>query len=132
MVPPNLEGTGSVQTHVRGSNPENSPYISATDPQAALNPKDYGGNQIEIDVKQLQKDIDAGELPNTKFLTSQEVAAELQSKIDAARVRYSTNPSRKNAESLDNAVRDLGSAVRDGECLIKGCVPAKYINSNGG
>ncbi|MHC8326537.1 two-partner secretion domain-containing protein [Pseudomonas sp. LB1P83] len=127
LVPPNPEGTGTVQTHVRGSGPENSPYISVTDPSTALNPKDYGTHKVEIDVTRLQKDIDSGVLPNTKFLTSQQVAAELQSKLDAARVRFENNPSKRNEDSLKGAERDLGNAMRDGECLIKGCVPSTYI-----
>lgn len=32
-----------------------------------------------------------------------------------------------NSDSVINAHRDLGDAKRDGECLIKGCVPAVYI-----
>ncbi|MFJ2485443.1 DUF637 domain-containing protein [Pseudomonas sp. NPDC087639] len=129
LVPPNIDGTGSVQSHVRGGSPENSPYISVTDPSATSNPKDYGTNKIEIDVKRLQQDIDSGALPDTKFLTSQQVAAELQSKVDAARTRYTNNPSNKNKDSLMSAERDLGNATRDGECLIKGCVPADYIKT---
>jgi len=129
LVPPNINGTGSVQTHVRGGNPENSPYISVTDPSATSNPKSYGTDKIEIDVKRLQKDIDSGVLPDTKLLTNQQVAAELQSKVDAARARYTNNPSRNNKDSLINAERDLGNATRDGECLIKGCVPADYIKT---
>lgn len=66
-------------------------------------------------------------LPDTKFLTNQQVAAELQAKVDAARTRYENNPSRNNRDSLVNAERDLKNAVRDGECLIKGCVPSGYI-----
>ncbi|WP_256679856.1 hypothetical protein [Pseudomonas sp. Q1] len=68
LVPPNVNGTGSVQTHVRGGNPENSPYISVTDPSVASTPKDYGSDKIEIDVKRLKQDIDSGNLPGTKFL----------------------------------------------------------------
>lgn len=113
---------------MRGSAPENSPYISVTDPSTASNPKDYGTNQIEIDVKRLQQDIDSGVLPNTKFLTSQQVAAELQSKLDTAGVRYENNPSKRNEDSLKGAERNLGNVMRDGECLIKGCVPSTYIN----
>ncbi|WP_235181175.1 hypothetical protein [Pseudomonas syringae] len=127
LVPPNINGTGSVQTHVRGGNSENSPYISVTDPIATSNPKNYGTDEIEIDVKRLQQDIDSGALPDTKFLTNQQVTAELQSKVDAARARYTRNPSENNSDSLINAERDLGNAKRDGECLIMGCVPADYI-----
>jgi filamentous hemagglutinin len=127
LVPPNPEGTGSVQTHVRGGGSENSPYISVTDPRAASNPKDYGTHQIEIDVTRLQQDIDSGVLPNTRFLSNREIAAELQSRVDAAREKYTNAPSTKNETSLTRAEADLRNATRDGECLIKGCVPANYI-----
>lgn len=123
----NINGTGSVQTHVRGSNPENTPYISTTDPSATSNPKDYGTSKIEIDVKRLQQDIDSGALPDTKFLNNKQVVEELQEKLDAARMRYEKNPTRNNKDSVMNAFRDLGNATRDGECLIKGCVPSSYI-----
>ncbi|MBW8022652.1 hypothetical protein JHZ65_11830 [Pseudomonas syringae pv. maculicola] len=80
-----------------------------------------------MDVKRLQRDIDSGALPDTKFLTNQQVTAELQSKLDAARARYTRNPSENNSDSLINAERDLGNAKRAGECLIMGCVPTDYI-----
>ncbi len=102
-------------------------HISVTDPIAASNPKNYGADEIEIDVKRLQRDIDSGALPDTKFLTNQQVTAELQSKLDAARARYTRNPSENNSDSLINAERDLGNAKRAGECLIMGCVPTDYI-----
>uniref|UniRef100_UPI000AB902C3 DUF637 domain-containing protein n=1 Tax=Pseudomonas corrugata TaxID=47879 RepID=UPI000AB902C3 len=127
LVPPNPEGTGSIQTHVRGGGSENSPYISVTDPSAASNPKNYGVHKIEIDVTRLQQDIDSGALPNTKFLSNREIAAEMQSRVDAARERYTNSPSTKNETSLTRAEADLRNITRDGECLIKGCVPAKYI-----
>lgn len=53
LVPPNPEGTGSIQSHIRGGNSENTPYISTTDPKQAIHPKDYGSEQIKIDTKQL-------------------------------------------------------------------------------
>jgi len=86
-----------------------------------------GTDKIEIDVKRLQQDIDSGVLPNTKFLTNQEVTTELQTKVDAARDKFTNNSTPKNQTSLDRAETDLANAVRDGECLIKGCVPADYI-----
>ncbi|EGH29353.1 hemagglutination repeat-containing protein, partial [Pseudomonas syringae pv. japonica str. M301072] len=127
LVPPNQDGTGSIQTHVRGGGSENSPYISVTDPRVASDPKGYGSNKIEIDVDRLQKDIDSGLLPDTRFLTNREVVAELQARVNAAREKYIINPSPKNQTSLSRAESDLGNTVRDGECLIKGCVPATYI-----
>jgi filamentous hemagglutinin len=128
LVPPNPNGTGSVQSHVRGGNSENSPYISTTDPKAVSEPKEYGQNKIVIDVEGMQRDIDSGSLKNTQVLTSQQVRRELQLKIDQAQERYAANSSDKNLRSLEGAKKDLDNATRDGECLIRGCVPAKYIN----
>ncbi|WP_177063615.1 two-partner secretion domain-containing protein, partial [Pseudomonas gingeri] len=127
LVPANAEGNGSIQTHVRGGSSQESPYISTTDPRAANNPKDYGGDKISIDVKQLQKDIDAGKLTDTKIFTNQQVIDELQSKLDAARIRSFSNPSPANLKAVERAQGDLSNVIRDGECLIKGCVPGKYI-----
>ncbi|MCS3836419.1 hypothetical protein HNR03_000999 [Pseudomonas sp. JAI111] len=63
-----------------------------------------------------------------QILTNQQVRDELQLKLDQAQERYTANSSDKNLRSLEGAKKDLRNAVRDGECLIKGCVPAKYIN----
>jgi len=60
-------------------------------------------------------------------LTNREVVAELQARVNAVREKYIINPSLKNQTSLSRAESDLGNTVRDGECLIKGCVPATYI-----
>ncbi|WP_236277532.1 DUF637 domain-containing protein [Pseudomonas poae] len=128
LVPPNIDGTGSVQTHIRGSNPANSPYISATDPLVAGEVKDYGSHQIAIDIERLQKDIDAGKLSGTEILESAKVQAELQAKLDRAQQNFDANPTRKNTDKLESAARDLRNATRDGECLIKGCVPSGYFN----
>lgn len=75
----------------------------------------------------MQQDIDSGALPDTKYLDNRKVTEELQSKVDEARVKYTNNPSTKNEISLGRAEEDLSNAKRDGECLIKGCVPADYI-----
>lgn len=77
--------------------------------------------------KRLQEDIDSGLLPNTRFLSNREVTVELQAKINAAREKYTNNPSEKNQTSLNRAEADLVNVMRDGECLIKGCVPATYL-----
>lgn len=127
LVAANPDGTGSIQSHIRGGNESNTPYISTTDPKSTLEAKDYGGQQIEIDTKRLQEDINLGKLPNTQIVTHQKVKEELQMKIDEAQIKYDNNPTDKNQIRLDKAKADLDNAIRDGECLIKGCVPSDYF-----
>jgi filamentous hemagglutinin len=128
LIAANPEGTGSVQSHVLGTNPKNTPYISTTDPELTSTPKNYGDNQISVNSRDLQRDINAGRVSqDVEIVPPAKLQAELQSKIDAAQVRYDGNPSPANKESLDRANQALGFAVRDGECLVKGCIPAPYI-----
>jgi filamentous hemagglutinin len=130
LIPPNPNGTGSVQTHVRGSGPANTPYTSTTDPKSTNESKTYGANQIEINTQDLQRDINSGKAPqDIVILSPARVQQELQQKIDAAQKRFDNNPSQKNADSLGRANDDLKNATRDGECLIKGCVPASYMGT---
>jgi filamentous hemagglutinin len=116
---------------VRGSNPGNTPYISTTD-QAAVDPatlpKAYGSQQITVNTRDLQRDINAGAAPqSTEIVTNRQLVNDLQAKVDAAQAKFDANPSPKNTESLKRAKDDLSNAQRDGECLIKGCVPAPYF-----
>ncbi|WP_017478045.1 DUF637 domain-containing protein [Pseudomonas sp. PAMC 26793] len=127
LVPPNPNGGGSIQSHIRGGNSKDSPYISTTDPVVAGEIKSYGANQVAIDVGQMQKDIDAGKLANVEFIDNVKVKSALQQKIDQAERKYASNASDENARRLKAAQKDLENASRDGECLIKGCVPSKYI-----
>ena len=112
---------------MRGGDPENTPYISTTDPRYSQEPKNYGDQQITIDTQRLQQDIDAGKVSNTQIITHQQVRQELQSRVDVAQIKYDRNPTDKNEWSLNKAKQDLNNAVRDGECLIKGCIPSDYI-----
>jgi hypothetical protein len=127
LVPPNPSGTGTIQTHVRGSAPENSPFISTTDPKSTMEPKSYGSDQVRIDTKKLQQDINAGQVTGTQIISPQQLQTELQIKVNQAQIRYDTNPSKKNADRLRSSQQDFNNATRDGECLIQGCVPAKYL-----
>ncbi|WP_211333559.1 hypothetical protein [Sinobacterium caligoides] len=90
-------------------------------------PKDYGSNTIEIDTKRLQQDIDTGKVKDVEILPPKRVQAELQKNIDKAQARYDATPSQRNSDKLQDAKRDLDHAIRDNECLIKGCVPSNYI-----
>ena len=126
----NPQGTGSVTTHVRGSDPKNTPYISTTDPTSTEAPKNFGSQQVEINTRDLQRDINAGRVSpeTTEIVPHQRVVEELQQKVDQAQARYERNPTQRNSERLEDAQKDLTNAARDGECLIKGCVPAPYVS----
>jgi filamentous hemagglutinin family protein len=124
----NPTGTGGVYTHVQGSNPANTPYISTSDTTLTDAPKNYGNNQVQIDTRELQRDINVGKVSqDIQIVTPQQVQAELQAKVDAAQAKYDASPTPKNADALKRANEVLGYATRDGECLIKGCVPAPYL-----
>ena len=128
LKPANTEGSTTIQQHVRGgSKKDDSPYTSTTDPKYSGNPKEYGDNQISINTRQLQKDINSGKVKDTEIVTPKRVQAELQNKVDTAQKRYDANPTKNNERRLKDAERDLTHAKRDNECLIKGCVPSKYI-----
>ncbi|SFG82775.1 filamentous hemagglutinin [Duganella sp. CF458] len=127
LISANPGGTGTVADHVRGSNPKNTPYISTTDPTLTDAPKDFGKQQIEINARDLQRDINSGDVQSGKVVSPQKVQAELQEKVDQAQARYDANPTEKNEKRLREATRDLGNAKRDGECLVSPCVPAPYI-----
>ncbi|UNU73350.1 hypothetical protein LU293_00075 [Moraxella nasovis] len=127
LVPANVNGRGTIQTHIRGSNPSETPYISTIDPSIVVSPKKYAKQQIIIDTQNLQKDIDNGVVKDIEIVTPKQIISELQDKINKAQNRYDKNPSNKNRNSLDRAKSDLKNAMRDGECLIKGIVPCNYI-----
>ena len=128
LVPPNPQGTASIQTQIRGGNSKNSPHISTTDiTDNNVRPKAYGNNVIEIDTKKLQEDIDKGIVKDVEIISPKKIQEELQNKIDKAEERYNNNPTDKNMERLDRTKKDLENTKRDNECLIKGCVPKDYI-----
>ncbi len=127
LISANPQGTGSIADHVRGGNAGNTPYISTTDPKAAAQAKNYGAQEMEISTRDLQRDINMGTVRDVEIVPPQKVQAELQNRIDSAQARYEANPSDGNLRSLERVRNDLSNAVRDGECLVKPCVPAAYI-----
>ena len=130
LIPANPNGIGSIQTHIRGSAPENTPFISTSDPNSTNGPKDYGPNQITINTKALQTDINNGIIKDVTIVTPEEILIELENKVNKVQKRYDANPTKGNSDKLNNAKRDLNNAIRDGECLIKGIVHCIYINKN--
>ncbi|UDF33551.1 UNVERIFIED_ORG: hemagglutinin repeat-containing protein [Shinella sp. XGS7] len=137
LVAANPNGTASATTHVRGSDPANTPWISTTDVNAvdpALGgPKLYGSQQTTINARDLQRDINAGTVSqDIKIVTNQQLVKELQVKVDAAQKRFDANPSDNNLRELKRAQETLDFGKRDGECLIKVCVPAPYLTPPAG
>lgn len=128
MIAANPNGTGSIQIHVLGTDPKNTPYISATDATQQVTPKNYGDNQIEINTRDLQRDINAGNAPQgIEIISPAKLQEALQDKINAAQIKYENNPTKASKESLDRAKKALEYATRDAECLIRKCVPAPNI-----
>ena len=72
-------------------------------------------------------DIKAGKLPNTQIISHNELKSSLQKSVNEAKIRYESNPTPKNRARLERSVNDLNNVKRDGECLIKGCIPSEYI-----
>lgn len=107
----------------------NSYYACPTDPVTAGETKNYGAQQIALDVGQMQKDMEAGALINVEFIDNASVKAALQQKIDQAHVKNTATGNAESERRLNAAKRDLEKATRDRECLIKGCVPSRYINT---
>ena len=137
LVAANPNGTGSPTAHVSGSNPGNTPYISATDTASVDptlgGPKVYGSQQTTINARELQRDINSGAASqDIKIITNQQLVDQLQTKVDVAQRRFDANPSRDNKTDLDKANQLLNFAKRDGEVLITPYVPpAYYTNPTG-
>ena len=129
LVPPNPKGTGDVKDQVRGGNSDKSPYISTTDPtQPGANPRQYGNQEITIDTKRLQAEIEAGTVKDVTIIPPKQVREVLEGRLEAAQRRVDANRTPKNVDRLKRAQDDLSNAVADGECLIKGCVPSRFIS----
>ncbi|MGU8023814.1 hypothetical protein ACS60C_03620 [Streptococcus suis] len=128
LVPANPNGSGSAVSHVRGGNSSKSPYISTTDLTVSNSPKHYGNQAISIKTRKLQIDIDAERIRDIEIITHDELVSQFTNKVQQVQIRYTNNPTPKNLRALNRANSDLQNIIRDGEVLIKGIVPKKYIN----
>ena len=135
MQPADVNGTTTVQTHVRGTESNvgkggksQSPYTSfSIDKLGAGTGKIYGEHVIELDIKKLTEDINTGLVKDVKILKHEEVVAELQEKINIAQKKVDINSSKESIKKLEKAKIDLFNVNRDKELLIEGVIPAKYI-----
>lgn len=127
LSPANPAGLATIQDHVRGSEPRksDSPYTSTS---ADLNVgKSYGDHQIRIDHAGLAQGIARGEVTGVEMLSNDQVVQHLEAKRAEAQARYDQAPSAKNNVRLARAQSDTENSRRDQEVLIKGVVPAQYV-----
>jgi filamentous hemagglutinin len=98
LVSANPDGKGSPTAHVSGSNPGNTPYISATDADSVDptlgGPRTYGTQQTTVNTRDLQRDINSGTASqDIKIINNQQLVDQLQNKVDAAQRKFDANPS---------------------------------------
>lgn len=128
LLPANPEGKATIQDHIRGSEPRksDSPYTSLKDGSPATG-KQYGGQEIKVDVERLKKDVASGKVKDVEVIDHDQLVKKHDEYIEKAQREYSENPSAKNQERLDRAKMDKENSVRDREVLIKGIVPPEYV-----
>jgi filamentous hemagglutinin len=131
LVSANPDGKGSPTAHVSGSNPGNTPYISATDADSVDptlgGPRTYGTQQTTVNTRDLQRDINSGTASqDIKIINNQQLVDQLQNKVDAAQRKFDANPSDRNRRDLDRSTESLNNAKRDGEVLITPRIPPAY------
>jgi hypothetical protein len=131
LVSANPNGTGSPTAHVSGINPGNTPYISTTDAASVDptlgGPKTYGSQQITINTRDLQRDINSGVVSqDIRIINNQQLVKQLETKVDAAQRKFDANPSDRNRRDLDRSTESLNNAKRDGEVLITPRIPPAY------
>ena len=127
LSPANPAGKATIQDHVRGSEPRksDSPYTSTS---AALHVgKSYGDHEIRIDHAGLAQGIAHGEVAGVEIISNDQVVQHLEAKRTEAQARYDLAPNAKNKVRLARAQSDIENSRRDQEVLVKGVVPAKYV-----
>ena len=127
LSPANPAGIATIQDHVRGSEPRksDSPYTSTS---AALNVgKSYGDHEIRIDHAGLAQGIAQGEVTGVEIISNDQVVQHLEAKLAEAQARFDLAPNKKNQVRLTRAQGDIENSRRDQEVLVKGVVPAKYV-----
>ncbi|MBL4796321.1 MAG: hemagglutinin repeat-containing protein [Oleispira sp.] len=130
LVSANPDGDLSTVSHIRGGQGTESQYISTTSPSdaGANGPNLYGDQEVVIDTRRLQEDINSGRVEGVEIQTPQQVQADLQDNINQAQNRYNENPSIRNEGRLARAQGSLNDACRDGECLVSPRIPSEYIS----
>lgn len=81
-----------------------------------------------MNLTQLEKDIQLGKVSDIEIISHNELLNYLTNRMENYKVEYLNSVNMKNKIKFNRSVIDLLNVKRDGECLIKGCVPSKYIN----
>ncbi|MBY8851483.1 hypothetical protein [Saccharothrix longispora] len=148
LVPANPHGKTEPWQHVLGGKDKaakaDSPYTSFS--VEGADAKLYGNKEVRLDHERLQADIDAGKVTDVEILPPAKVEASLQGEVDRLAGRdvdvtlpHDATPdqvrkfaedlglSKGKTESIISRLQGLLNTRRDGEWLIKGTVPAEYI-----
>ena len=123
--PKKIEAT--IQQHIRGSEPNKSFSLYTSTSATPDTSKNYGEYEICISLRELENDINNGTVTNVEIIKNDAIVAALNKKQVEAQNNYNTKPTDKNKLSLDRANSDILNTTRDKEILIKGQVPAKYV-----
>lgn len=153
LEPANPGGATSILQHVEGNRDKlakgNSPFTSFA-PEDGTG-KIYGAHEIHVDYNRLQDDIAAGRVSGVEVLNPADIQASIRGEIDrAAGVHVEVPPGEltkdqihqltqqvtadqglgaKAARQLSSRITALSNTRRDGEWLIKGTIPSKYITT---
>ncbi|MFJ8821739.1 hypothetical protein ACIREE_08135 [Streptomyces sp. NPDC102467] len=146
LVPADPEGSTTPLQHVLGGKnkaaKESSPYTSFA-PENGTG-KVYGKEEIQVDYKRLQQDIDAGKVEGVKILAPKDVQGSIGDEINKAAGRDIDVPGNLQPDKVQEFVDDLAlskaksrkvtdrivallNTRRDGEWLIGGVVPKEYV-----
>lgn len=127
LLPANPDGTSQIHHHVRGGEPvkSDSPFTSMTSDGAIAD--GFGDHVVRVNRTKLEADIAAGRVEGVEVLSPRQVQEALQTRIDQAQRRFDAHPTGRNADRLAAANQDLAHATRDSEYLLRGVVPAEYV-----
>jgi hypothetical protein len=149
VVPANPEGKITPLEHVLGGA---NPRAKESSQFTSFAPKDgtgkvYGAQEISIDYKRLQADIESGKVQGVEILPPDQIQrsiAEEINKVAGKDVEVPTSLKPSDTDAVTEFVRDLGlsksktskvqrrvmallNTRRDGEWLISGVIPKEYV-----
>ena len=148
LVPANPRGRTTVVEHIRGlargneSAKGNSQFTSFT-PSNHVGAKFYGNKHVQVDLRMLHEDIEAGRVSEVRIVSPREIQTALNDNVDAlagkrvfVRRRLKTEFKQARAlrlgspsktEDVARAMQALNNSRRDQEFLIEGILPKEYI-----
>ncbi len=149
IVPANPDGNITPLEHVLGGA---NPKAKESSQFTSFAPKDgtgkvYGAQEVSIDYRRLQADIDAGKVSNVEILRPEQIQQSISddiTKTAGKEVEVPTTLKPTDTDAVTRFVNDLGlskgktskvhrrvmallNTRRDGEWLISGVVPKDYV-----